>query len=276
MERSHPDDEERNNTFDGQPILLIGLPPPGASSYQYVDDLDLRSLDPSFPSSGFESMNTTGRQQQPPRPDQFPSSSSHMSIQNPCTVSTLTDSHGHTTSAAQRTTAMPNPTTSGPASSVPQASGHPRMKLNERYQQQYQMSLQNSNFVSWADTSSGDHAPQWTSIFVCPLTGEAFSSGELLNVTHKGSKHVLDVNTATNWYGGKKNAECAAAAVAEDCFRFRLAGGADGSVTMHRFCREYPYGGAEGKSKALPTTIPSDDRDKVQGLQARARRNPYR
>jgi hypothetical protein len=155
---------------------------------------------------------------------------------------------------------------------VEQAEGHPRMKLNERYQQKYQLSLLNTNFISWADTSNGDHAPYWTSVFVCPKTGEAFRSGELVNPTHKGGRHLISgsPSDAINWYGGKKNAEAAAAGRAEDCFRFRAMGAIPFPSLTHRFCKEVPYVETGGKSITLPARMPSECKQRVIDFQNQA------
>ena len=158
--------------------------------------------------------------------------------------------------------------------SVRQAEGHPRMKLNERYQRQHQLSLLNTNFISWADTSNGDHAPYWTSLFVCPMTGEIFRSGELVNPGHKGIRHNISGfgDSAINWYGGKKNAEAAAAGRAEDCFRFRKVGAPPSMSLTHRFCKELPYAEKEDAHGPpnLPASMPSEYKQRVLDFQKQA------
>lgn len=108
--------------------------------------------------------------------------------------------------------------------------GNPRSTLNERYQKKYNRSFTKKDFVTIRDSSDGDHIPLFTSMFVCPETGECFLSGNLqegdLVIDREGKK----------WYKKKSTAEFAAAGRAEDCFVFRSA-----EVDRNQFCHEVPF-----------------------------------
>lgn len=113
-------------------------------------------------------------------------------------------------------------------------SGNPRSILNERYQKNYNRSFTKKDFVSIRDTSDGDHIPTFTSMFVCPETGECFVSGDLLT-----GDFVLQ-RDGMKWYKKKATAEFAAAGRAEDCFWFR-SGECDSSGLVQQFCADSPY-----------------------------------
>jgi hypothetical protein len=110
--------------------------------------------------------------------------------------------------------------------------GNPRSILNERYQKNYNRSFTKSDFVSITDTSNGDHIPHFTSVFVCPETGECFMSGDLID------GELVIATKGMNWYITKKIAEFAAAGRAEDNFSFRSV---ERTTTSSRFCNERPY-----------------------------------
>ena len=110
--------------------------------------------------------------------------------------------------------------------------GNPRSILNERYQKNYNRSFTKSDFVSITDTSNGDHIPHFTSVFVCPESGECFMSGDLID------GELVIATKGMNWYITKKIAEFAAAGRAEDNFSFRSL---ERTTTSSRFCNERPY-----------------------------------
>ena len=72
--------------------------------------------------------------------------------------------------------------------------------------------------------------PTFTSVFVCPETGECFLSGDLLQ-----GDFVQD-REGMKWYKKKATAEFAAAGRAEDCLRFRSGDSHGGD----QFCAEDP------------------------------------
>eukprot|EP00529_Nitzschia_sp_RCC80_P029018 CAMPEP_0113478292 /NCGR_PEP_ID=MMETSP0014_2-20120614/20676_1 /TAXON_ID=2857 /ORGANISM="Nitzschia sp." /LENGTH=337 /DNA_ID=CAMNT_0000371469 /DNA_START=51 /DNA_END=1064 /DNA_ORIENTATION=+ /assembly_acc=CAM_ASM_000159 len=268
-----------------------GLPPPGLPPAMYGGTQTPLGMNPwvNVPPSSAQSTTSsamvdsfaTGQQwdqRSQPRPSSVAvnsqqSSFEHLTAHSHLTESTMTGVEKKENPALKENHAMSVAAARDP-DAVLQAEGHPRMKLNERYQRQHQLSLLNTNFISWADTSNGDHAPYWTSLFVCPMTGEIFRSGELVNPGHKGIRHNISGfgDSAINWYGGKKNAEAAAAGRAEDCFRFRKVGAVPFASLTHRFCMELPYAekGNAGGPPNLPANMPSEYKQRVLDFQKQA------
>jgi hypothetical protein len=134
--------------------------------------------------------------------------------------------------------------------------GNPRSILNERYQKKYNYSFTKSDFISIKDTSNGDHVPQFTSVFVCPESGECFMSGELSissgGIGSSSGDFDISKNDEINWYATKKTAEFAAAGRAEDNFYFRSScssaehlshssGSSTNGIQQQFFCKESPY-----------------------------------
>lgn len=188
----------------------------------------------------------------------FSGHTSNYSIQNPSTMSTLTRStHPKGESARSSVRASDAPF------HIEKASGHPKTILNERYQkEQILIHSQNmSSFYPFSDNRNGDHDAKWSAIFVCPKTGETFLSGELLDDSRRGTKHQRDVD-GINWYGTSKQASCAVAGRAEDCFRFRERPRQEAGNRC-QFCQETPYL-VDQATASLPLIIPRDIRDKVQ------------
>jgi hypothetical protein len=151
---------------------------------------------------------------------------------------------------------MDGSTSGSPINTKLSRGGNPRSILNERYQKKYNHSFTKSDFISIKDTSNGDHVPQFTSVFVCPESGECFMSGELLisSGSFGSSTGHLDIskNDEINWYATKKTAEFAAAGRAEDNFYFRSScssaerlGHSSSTVIngiqQRFFCKEFPY-----------------------------------
>ena len=91
--------------------------------------------------------------------------------------------------------------------------------------------------------STKNNASLFTSVFVCPVSGECFPSGNLIAVND------VDVykDTALNWYTNKNSAMVAAAARAEDnlCSRFSRQGKGNYNISnrtnLHQFCNEPTY-----------------------------------
>ncbi len=197
-----------------------------------------------------------------------------LSILDPSSLSTLTKSsrrHGRLDGSegfrprfSNPESVQPSAMTSSSPGDTQKALGHPRKFLNERYQKQ-QISIQNrSTLVTFSDNTDGDHVPKWSAIFVCPKTREAFLSGDLLDDSVKGARFYRDRN-GVNWYGRVKQAECAAAGRAEDCFRFREGSSRQESGVRYQFCQERPYSLDEAIT-ALPRHIPKETVDKVRRL----------
>ena len=114
--------------------------------------------------------------------------------------------------------------------------GNPRSILNERYQKRYNRSFTKKDFFSIKDTRNGDHVPTFTSIFVCPESGETFLSGDRL------SADLVMLRDGMHWYKNKAKAEFAAAGRAEDCFRFRSqeCSNIGNGLFEQSFCSEDP------------------------------------
>ena len=78
------------------------------------------------------------------------------------------------------------------------------------------------NYHTWHDSGQG-HMLKWTSIFVCPMTGELFCSGRYF-----GAIATTTLTAAANsrplpllWFAKKTQSEHAAAARAFDCLVYR-------------------------------------------------------
>lgn len=146
----------------------------------------------------------------------------------------------------------------GEANAFNPRSGNPRSILNERYQKQYNRSFTKQDFVTIRDSSDGDHIPTFTSIFVCPASGECFLSGDLLSVdfaTHRAGNFVLK-RDRMNWYKKKATAEFAAAGRAEDCFRLR-SGECGSSGPVEQFCAESPKRSKEEEQRDISAFLES-------------------
>jgi hypothetical protein len=139
--------------------------------------------------------------------------------------------------------------------------GNPRSILNHRYQKNHHRSFTKLDFVSIKDTSNGDHIPHFTSIFVCPESGEHFMSGDLIH------GELVIATKGMNWYITKKIAEFAAAGRAEDNFSFRSA---ERTTTSSMFCNERPYYIARHDDISSFLEWDSSAREKVYRLKQKA------
>jgi hypothetical protein len=138
-------------------------------------------------------------------------------------------------------------------------------KLNEYYFQKHPSNRMipsfKKNFVSWP--TGLENNLRWTSVFVCPRTGECFSAGTLRN----------DSSVDGKWYGTKKCAEKAAAGRAMDCFRFREQQqdqhGTASSSSFLGFCTQEPYDQhpSPRKQMEIPPDIPPQHYKEIQELQ---------
>jgi hypothetical protein len=141
-------------------------------------------------------------------------------------------------------------------------SWNPIAKLNEHYHQ-HQRSVMiptiKRNFVCWPQGPS--NSLRWTSVFVCPLSGECFPSGTLSS----------DNAVQGIWYATKRIAEKAAAGRAMDCFRFRhdLHEGSILAAPEGYYCVDRPYEQALSGHRKLeiPPHVPPDERQEVIKLQ---------
>jgi len=84
----------------------------------------------------------------------------------------------------------------------------------------------------------------FTSVFLCPFSGECFPSGNLLSVN---DADIIHDTSSLNWYSTKKLAVLAAAARAEDNFFSRSSRQGDGKYNSidrtitQQFCKEPTY-----------------------------------
>ena len=108
---------------------------------------------------------------------------------------------------------------------------------------------------------------KWTSVFVCPMTGELFLSGNYHGSTGTCSDESL-------WFSKKTHAEHGAAARAYDCLLFRDQLQSDRDVQVKTSVGlEEPYSESEAVYK-LPqiVRIPPDVRDMIERMQQEIRR----
>jgi len=92
----------------------------------------------------------------------------------------------------------------------------PKKELHALYGKPHRQTvISNSNFFTWNDDGQ-HHILKWTSIFVCPITGELFRSGR-----YHGAAVTNDDVQSIVWYPKKIQAEHGAAARAFDCLNYR-------------------------------------------------------
>lgn len=94
--------------------------------------------------------------------------------------------------------------------------------------------LGDSNYITW-DNGARPHEKRYTSVFIDPRNGETFASGPW----GEDKSYILD--RGLYWYTTKRLAEHAAAAVAYDCFTFRVEQQNGNSITYERMCERAPY-----------------------------------
>jgi len=124
--------------------------------------------------------------------------------------------------------------------------------------------LRKNYFVSWTNFPES-HSAKYTSVFVCPLTGEVFWSGRYGSV--ESFEDCLNSEGYTIvWYNKKSLAEHAAAARAYDCWSLRM----DRKETNY-FGRDEPYLAGDALSTRSLYVLPADVQEKVYQLQEDAR-----
>jgi hypothetical protein len=109
------------------------------------------------------------------------------------------------------------------ASTIPEGVT-PKTLLHAQYGTAAETALKRTDFCSCSDNGRA-HVKKWTSVLVCPMTGELF-----LSRPWDEAMHVEEEN-GVFWFATKNLAEHAAAAWAFNCYRYRewldSAGGAD-------------------------------------------------
>jgi hypothetical protein len=111
------------------------------------------------------------------------------------------------------------------------------------------------------------HALKWTSIFLCPSTGEVFPSGRYGDVPTYVVRAAPDPASsfAVVWFGKKTLAEHAAACRALDCIRFREASAASYSSSYERIGLDEPY---MAPMMTVPSHVPIKQRMDIQQHQS--------
>lgn len=156
----------------------------------------------------------------------------------------------------------------------PRAIGSPKNAINGWYGQRYRggVLVSNASFITWSDGGL-PHMLRFSSIFVCPVTGEKFPSGTRRTLSMNSAaqptpqtqpqqpteeviarteKTADGQDVTVNWYCKKVLAEHAAAARALDCLSFR-----EHQLEPQRalrFCEEEPY--LNSDAPLLPSTAP--------------------
>lgn len=148
-----------------------------------------------------------------------------------------------------------------------------KSKLHERYHSGWINGrhvvnglIPKKNFVSWS--FGMDHTPRYSAAFVCPLSGEIFVSGELINY---GDDEPFEKD-GLFWYSGKKKSIIAAAACAFDCFAYREDRSNDEVSAAIQFCIAQPYQeeNEPRESIELEKSIPCEYWNAIQKLQQAA------
>lgn len=75
--------------------------------------------------------------------------------------------------------------------------------------------IQQDSYVTWSVGEA--HIPSWTSVFVCPFSGEVFKAAPYRNAVASPCPN----GSSLVWFSGKKQAEHGAAALAYDCLVHR-------------------------------------------------------
>jgi hypothetical protein len=126
--------------------------------------------------------------------------------------------------------------------------------LHTRYGSKSKMAITNNDYFTW-DDGGMSHNPKYTSIFLCPISKEAFPSGSLR--TDITAVNDTETRAQVVWYSKKISAEHAAAARALDCFRHR-----DEQETFgERYCAENPH---ENRTDILLPTRPAHIMESMQ------------
>mmetsp|Transcript_17499 Transcript_17499/g.24599 ORF Transcript_17499/g.24599 Transcript_17499/m.24599 type:complete len:518 (+) Transcript_17499:437-1990(+) len=196
------------------------------------------------------------------------STASRISILTRDTATTSTDS------PEAAVTAAPSPfftTTIVQKISVPA-----KVQLSEWYAKPPRYKIVNkSNYLTWQDGEM-PHIAKFTSIFLCPLTGEAWCSGRHGDNSQDPDFYQIRHDTRANvdvvWYKKKMWAEHAAAARALDCILLR-ENATNSHTNLHKseklppgLVLEAPYMSLEVAPK-LPSSIPPHLHHRIKQFQ---------
>lgn len=128
------------------------------------------------------------------------------------------------------------------------------------------------NYHTWHDSGQA-HMLKWTSVFVCPITGELFPSGK-----YAGSTASVNPPPPCLWFVKKTQAEHGAAARAYDCLAYRDHAKATASASANGLLSvpvliglEEPY--LENRAVfTLPEGVPPEVRQNILAQQGEIRR----
>jgi hypothetical protein len=126
---------------------------------------------------------------------------------------------------------------------------HPRRKI-----------ISASNYITFHDAGEA-HMLKWSSVFICPITGELFLSGRYAGASATVKNHVV-------WFVKKTQAEHAAAAWAFDCLSDRD----QGDAASKRLSQETPYNEKEAKYGLPGGSVSSDVMQNIRRKQEEIRR----
>ena len=168
-------------------------------------------------------------------------------------ISSISSLSGHTSGLQS----LPPPPPSSSPSITPTIQGVPKQILHQYYiNMPCRVQLCQNDYYTWNDGGM-DHCRRYTSIFLCPVTGERYPS------CRWGKPDTYDVRTDDHagggpvvWYRQKKSAEHAAAARACDCLCYRFA-----QVTEPRLGHDPPY---YVESDLILPTIPADIEARIE------------
>lgn len=140
-----------------------------------------------------------------------------------------------------------------PFKSQPMLSNAPKAELLSWYSQKPRsVQITNECYITW-NNGGMPHELRFTSVFVCPLSGELFLSGRY------GDPESYDIDPVTNivWYKSKKTAEHGAASRAFDCqsYRQHFCTSASNTNSAH-LGSEKPYLEAKMADKHDHTSLP--------------------
>jgi hypothetical protein len=208
----------------------------------------------------------------PSRDNEMHLTSDNITVSNPPSVASTVNS-SLASVATQRSTVssslMPPPTATDP-NSIVVSSGNPfststaakkynhvpKSELHCLYGKRRKV-ISSESYHTWHNGGQA-HSLKWTSIFVCPITGELFLSGRYAG----GEYTTTAASDGMVWYSKKLHAEHAAAARAYDCMTFRYPT-LPLSSSVESLGQDIPYA-ATNAMFTVPPGIPSYIADKIR------------
>jgi len=144
----------------------------------------------------------------------------------------------------------------------------PKAELHVVYGRVFGKVISSANYHTWHDSGQA-HNLQWTSIFVCPATGELYFSGRYPGAVAR----TMGDSNGLLWFSKKTAAEHAAAARALDCWSYRekLRNNSSNASQIVAVGSEAPYLEQQAIFR-LPPSVPEPQREAIRKLQAEIRR----